>query len=152
MYGWYDSVIAQMGQIDPTMPIYISDAWNFGQCVSYCNGKNSLKAGKGTSPVVIDTHLYWAFTDDDKRKSPSQITQEVQTKLSELDGHDGNVIDHGAVGVVIGEYSCVLTDDSWGKAAASDKGRLVHDFGQSQSHRYQSRASGSFFWTYRMVG
>ncbi|KAL1296917.1 hypothetical protein AAFC00_004528 [Neodothiora populina] len=150
MYGWYDHVISQVGGIDYTMPIYISDAWNLGQCVGYCNGKNGLHAGKCANPVVIDTHLYWAFSDDDKKKTPQQITQEASGKLSELDGHDGSVIDHGGMGVVIGEYSCVLTEDSWGKAAAHEKEHLVKEFGQAQSHRYQSRAGGSFFWTYRM--
>lgn len=150
MYGWYDNVISQMSGVDNTMPIYISDAWNLGQAVKYCNGKNSLGSGK-TNPIVIDTHLYWAFSDDDKRKTPQQITQEVHGKLAELDGHDGNVVDHGAAQVVIGEYSCVLTEDSWGKAGGHEKPQLVHGFGQAQSQRYQSRTGGSFFWTYRMV-
>ena len=151
MYGWYDSVISQIGGIDPSVPIYISDAWNLGQCVNYCKGKNSLQAGKNANPVVIDTHLYWAFTDDDKRKNPSQISQEASTKLSELDGNDGAVTDGKAIGVVIGEYSCVLTEDSWAKAGGHEKEGLVKQFGQSQSHRYQTRGGGSFFWTYRMV-
>lgn len=151
MYNWYDSVIGQMNGIDSSMPIYISDAWNLAKCVKYCNGKNSLQAGRSANPIVIDTHLYWAFSDDDKRKSPQQITQEASNKLSELDGHSGAVIDHGAIGVVIGEYSCVLTEDSWGKIAKEQKDGAVQKFGQTQSQRYQSRAGGSFFWTYRMV-
>ncbi|GAB7352062.1 hypothetical protein MBLNU459_g2569t1 [Dothideomycetes sp. NU459] len=147
MYDWYDSAISQMGGIDDTMPIYISDAWNLGQAVKYCKGKNGL--GSGTSnPIVIDTHLYWAFSDDDRKKAPQQITQEVHGKLGELS--DGNVVDNGAAQVVVGEYSCVLTEDSWGKASGDQKGHLVHEFGQAQSQRYQSRAGGSFFWTYRM--
>jgi len=151
MYGWYDSVISQIGGVDSSIPIYISDAWNFSQCVGYVNGKNSLQAGKNANPVVIDTHLYWAFTDEDKRKHPSQISREASTKLSELDGHEGAVTDNKAVGVVIGEYSCVMTEDSWSKAGGNEKEGLVREFGQSQSKRYQSRAGGSFFWTYRMV-
>lgn len=150
MYRWYDDTIAQISGIDSTLPIYISDAWNLGKAVGYSNSKNSLKAGRNANPIVIDTHLYWAFSDDDKRKNPSQIIREASGKLSELDGHDGAVTDHGAVGVVIGEYSCVLTEDSWGKAAGHEKEGLVQQFGQAQSQRYQSRSGGSFFWTYRM--
>lgn len=149
MYEWYGKVIAEIGSIDNTMPLYISDAWNLGQAAGYSNGRNSLRAGM-TNPIVIDTHLYWAFSDDDKRKAPQQIIQEVPGKLSGLDGHDGNVVDHGAAQAVVGEYSCVLTEDSWAKAAG-EKDRLVVEFGQAQSHTYQHRAGGSFFWTYRMV-
>lgn len=151
MYNWYDTVIGQVGGIDHSLPIYISDAWNLSKCISYCNGKNHLKAGRNANPIIIDTHLYWAFTDEDKRKTPSQIAHEASGKLSELDGHDGSVVDKGAVGVVVGEYSCVLTEDSWAKAAANEKEGLVKQFGQAQTQRYQSRAGGSFFWTYRMV-
>jgi hypothetical protein len=150
MYGWYDSVIGQIGGIDNTVPLYISDAWNLGPAVGYVNGKNSLHAGRA-NPIVIDTHLYWAFSDDDKKKNPSQIANEARSKLSELDGHDGNVVDKGAAQVIIGEYSCVLTEDSWAKAAAHEKDNLVREFGQAQTQRYQQRTGGSFFWTYRMV-
>lgn len=149
MYKWYDRVIAEIGSIDNTMPLYISDAWNLSQAIGYCNGRNSLQAGTA-NPIVIDTHLYWAFSDDDKRKSPQQITQEVSGKLGELDGKDGSVTDHGAAQMVVGEYSCVLTEDSWGKRGVHPKEKLVNDFGQAQSQRYQQRAGGSFFWTYRM--
>lgn len=150
MYGWYDSVVAQIGGIDNTIPLYISDAWNLGAAVGYTNGKNSLHAGRA-NPIVIDTHLYWAFSDDDKKKNPSQIANEARSKLSELDGRDGNVVDNGAAQVVVGEYSCVLTEDSWAKAAAQEKENLVREFGQAQTQRYQQRTGGSFFWTYRMV-
>ena len=27
MYAWYDSVIAQISSIDPSIPLYISDGW-----------------------------------------------------------------------------------------------------------------------------
>jgi aryl-phospho-beta-D-glucosidase BglC (GH1 family) len=150
MYGWYDSVIGQIVGIDNTVPLYISDAWNLGPAVGYINGKNSLHAGRA-NPIVIDTHLYWAFSDDDKKKNPSQIANEARSKLSELDGHDGNVVDNGAAQVVVGEYSCVMTEDSWAKASANEKENLVREFGQAQTQRFQQKTGGSFFWTYRMV-
>ena len=149
MYEWYDIVLAELSRVDPTMPIYISDAWDLGRAASWSQGKNNLRAGQA-NPVVVDTHLYWAFSDDDKRKTPQQITQEVHTKLSKLDGKDGSVIDHGAAQAVVGEYSCVLTEDSWGKSQGVPKDQLVREFGNAESQRFQHRAGGSFFWTYRM--
>jgi len=150
MYKWYDEVISQIGGIDNTMPIYISDAWNLGEAAKYSNKRNSV-ANRNGNPVVIDTHLYWCFSDEDKRKSPQEIAQnDVPNKLRDLDAHDGSVVDKGAAQAVVGEYSCVLAEESWGKGGGQSKEDLVRAFGQAQSRRYQEKAGGSFFWTYRM--
>ncbi|KAK0322070.1 Glucan 1,3-beta-glucosidase 3 [Friedmanniomyces endolithicus] len=119
------------------------------KAASWSHGHNSLRAGQ-SNPVVIDTHLYWCFSDEDKRKSPLQIAQEVGGKLSSLDGKDGSVIDHGAAQAVVGEYSCVLGEESWAKGGGASKDDLVRQFGNAESSHFQQRAGGSFFWTYRM--
>ncbi|KAL1590990.1 hypothetical protein WHR41_00271 [Cladosporium halotolerans] len=149
MYEWYDEVIGEISRIDPTMPIYVSDGWNLNRCADWSLNPNSLKY-QTLNPVVVDTHYYWAFTDDDKKKTPQQITDEVHGKLGELDGKDGSIVDRGAVQAIVGEYSCVLTEDSWAKSGGASKDDLVRGFGNAQSQRYQSRSGGSFFWTYRM--
>ncbi|KAK3073948.1 Glucan 1,3-beta-glucosidase 3 [Teratosphaeriaceae sp. CCFEE 6253] len=150
MYEWYGHVLTELAKVDPTLPVYISDAWDLGKAISWTQGHNTLKAGHLNNPVVIDTHFYWCFSDADKQKSPQQITQEVGTKLSRLDGKDGSVLDHGAAQAIVGEYSCVLGEGSWAKGGGTSKDDLVRQFGNAQSHRYQQRAGGSFFWTYRM--
>ena len=92
-----------------------------------------------------------ASATKNKHKSPQEITFEAQSKLSELDGKDGSVADRGAAQVIVGEYSCVLAEDSWAKARHNvPKEQLVRDFGAAQCQTYQRRAGGSFFWTYRM--
>ncbi|KAF1919151.1 glycoside hydrolase superfamily [Ampelomyces quisqualis] len=150
MYEWYDQCISAVSAIDPTIPVIISDGWNLAKAIEYSLRKNSLDPERPTAPVVIDTHYYWAFTDNDKKKSPQQVTSEVLTKLSELDGKEGSVVDRGATQVLVGEYSCVLTQDSWAKCNATSKEECVAAFGQAQSKRYQQRAGGSFFWTWKM--
>ena len=150
MYDWYDHVLSEVSRIDPTMPIYVSDAWNLARAVGWVQEKNSIHTTPDCNPVVIDTHLYWAFSDQDKQKAPQQVIYEVHSKLSELDGKDGSVSDRGAAQVVVGEYSCVLADDSWAKAHGTPKDQLVRQFGEAQSQRYQHRAGGCMFWTYRM--
>ena len=100
--------------------------------------------------MVVDTHYYWAFTDQDKAKTPQQIIGEAGTKLEQLDGKEGSVHDRGAVQVIVGEYSCVMTEDSWAKGGGVPKEELVRQFGQAQSRRYQEKAGGSFFWTWKM--
>jgi aryl-phospho-beta-D-glucosidase BglC (GH1 family) len=149
MYEWYDECVAAVSGVDPGIPIIISDGWNLSKAVDWSLQKNSIYS-EVQSPVIIDTHYYWAFTEDDKAKSPQQIIQEASTKLGQLDGKEGSVHDRGAVQVVVGEYSCVMTEDSWAKSNGVPKDQLVKQFGQAQSRRYQQRAGGSFFWTWKM--
>lgn len=149
MYEWYDECIAAISAIDHSIPILISDGWNLQKAIEYSLRKNSINNDR-QAPVVVDTHYYWAFTDDDKKKSPQEITDECGTKLSPLDGKEGSVVDRGAVQVVVGEYSCVLTEDSWAKRGNSSKEECVQNFGHAQSKRWQHRAGGSFFWTWKM--
>ena len=150
MYEWYENVLSEMSRIDSRLPIYVSDGWNLNRAVSWGQSKNSLQATP-CNPVVVDTHYYWCFTDQDKNKSPHEITNEVQSKLSEIDGKDGSVSDRGATQAVVGEYSCVLDERSWSKRRGeASKEQLVRNFGNAESQRFQHRAGGSFFWTYRM--
>jgi aryl-phospho-beta-D-glucosidase BglC (GH1 family) len=150
MYEWYDQCIAAISAVDPTIPIIISDGWNLNKSIEYSLGKNTVDAQKPTAPIVIDTHYYWAFTDADKKKTPQEVTSEVSTKLSELNGKEGSVIDRGAVQVIVGEYSCVLTEDSWARCNGKSREECVANFGRAQSKRWQDRAGGSFFWTWKM--
>jgi aryl-phospho-beta-D-glucosidase BglC (GH1 family) len=149
MYDWYDQCIAAISAIDPTVPVVISDGWNLSRAIDYSLQKNSMNVSNPTSPVIIDTHYYWAFTDEDKRKSPQEITAEVDSKLKELDGKDGSVIERGAVQIVVGEYSCVLTEDSWAKCNTSRE-EGIKRFGHAQNTRWQQRSGGGFFWTWKM--
>ncbi|KAK5165943.1 Glucan 1,3-beta-glucosidase 3 [Saxophila tyrrhenica] len=150
MYTWYDKVLAEASHIDPTMPIYVSDGWILEKALAWSQGHNNAHTRSACNPVVIDTHLYWAFSDADKAKDPQTIIHEVPSRLAELDGKDGDVQARGAAQVVIGEYSCVLTEDSWANSHGVPKQDLVFQFGNAQSQRYQQRSGGSFFWTYRM--
>lgn len=150
MYDWYDDCIAAISAIDPDIPVVISDAWNLGKAVEYSLSKNTAYPSEPTCPVLVDTHLYWCFTDAHKQKTPQQIIDEVPKKLSQLDGKEGSILDRGAMQVIIGEYSCVLSEDSWAKAGDASKTDLVQKFGANQSRRYQNRAGGAFFWTWKM--
>ncbi|KAF2264928.1 glycoside hydrolase [Lojkania enalia] len=150
MYEWYDNCVSAISAIDPSIPVIISDGWNLGKAVEYSLQKNSVISSRPISPVIIDTHYYWAFSDKHKAMSPQDIVADVNTKLSELDGKEGSVIDRGAVQIIVGEYSCVLTEDSWAKRGDTPKEALVNQFGQAQSQKWQQRSGGSFFWTLKM--
>jgi len=146
MWDWYDNVIAELSQIDASMPVYISDAWKLDPAASWSQKHNSVR--NRSSPVVVDTHNYWCFGDDGK--SPQDVIGEIAGKFSGLDGKEGSVADRGAAQAIVGEYSCVLGERSWANNGGVSKEELVRQFGNTQSQVYQQRAGGSFFWTYRM--
>jgi hypothetical protein len=153
LYAWYDECIESISSIDASIPVVISDAWNLPQAVEYSLNKNNAYPSTPTCPLLIDTHVYWAFSPADKQKTPQQIIEEVPTQLCALDGREGSIIDRGAVQTIVGEYSCVFSADSWAKEAnlsQTEKERLVHSFGAAQSKRYQQRTAGAFFWTWKM--
>ncbi|KAI9837963.1 MAG: hypothetical protein M1819_006117 [Sarea resinae] len=150
MYQWYDSVIAAISQVDPTMPLYISDAWNLAPALEYSNKKNSLNNGLGSNPVVVDTHKYYTFSDADKSQSPQQIIGKIPGALDAQNGKEGNVVDHGAGQVIVGEYSCTLDGQTWSKVSDGERPGLTVQFGRAQSQLWQQRTGGSYFWTYKM--
>ncbi|KAL5116871.1 Glucan 1,3-beta-glucosidase 3 [Pleosporales sp. CAS-2024a] len=125
MYEWYDQCIAAISPVDPTILVVVTDGWNLSKSIEYCLGKNSVYALHPTAPVVIDTHYYWAFTDQDKQKSSQEITDHVPSKLSELNGKEGSVIDRGAAQVIV-------------------------DLVMLKVSNFNSVPGGSFFWTWEM--
>ena len=149
LYDYYDDAISIISKTDSSIPLYISDGWDLSRALNYANTKNTRTSL--TNPIIVDTHKYWAFTDADKAKSPQQIIQEVHTQFSELSGREGSVSEHRCGQVVVGEYSCALSEESWAKVSKSDRNALGIAFGRAQSRRWQEKAGGSFFWTWKMV-
>ena len=145
MYEWYDSVIAAISAVNKSVPIYISDAWNLSPALSYIQSKN-----KSTSnPIIVDTHRYYTYSASDQSQSPRQIIDRIPNELNELQGKQGNVFDNGAATVLVGEYSCVLSEPTWSQAPAGDRPALTKQFGQAQSRRWQ-QYGGCSFWTFKM--
>ncbi|MCJ1440122.1 MAG: Glucan 1,3-beta-glucosidase 3 [Stictis urceolatum] len=151
MYAWYDKVRSKIAAIDPSMPLYISDAWDLNSALEYSVSRNSTEgAGIPACPFVVDTHKYWTFGAEDTRRNPRDIIGSVPGSLDALNNL-GNVCDkHGSAAVFVGEYSCVLAGSTWEQAPGDQHDGLKRDFGQAQSKTWQARASGSAFWTYRM--
>lgn len=152
LYEWYDEAIEAVSKIDSNLPIIVSDAWDLKRAIRYSLKKNAAFPKQTINPIIIDTHMYWCFSDADKQKTPQAVIREVPSKFTELDGKEGSVTDRGAVQVIVGEYSTVLSDDTWVKHsdASKEKEELVKIFGAEQSLRYQQRTGGAFFWTWKM--
>ena len=150
MYQWYDKTISAISAIDSTIPIYVSDGWDLRRCLEWSMKWNGVSNAL-SNPIIIDTHKYWTFSEKDTSRDPHAIIGQISTELGELNDLAGNVFDHkGAPGVFIGEYSCTLAPQTWARVSDSDRSHLVGKFGQSQSQKWQERATGATFWTYKM--
>lgn len=146
LWNFYDRAIAAIRAIDCTIPIYLSDAWRLPSAADEVAKRNSLSSN--LNPLILDTHLYFCFSDADKSLSPEQIVSSASNSLSSLP--TGEVHTRGAAPVVVGEYSAVMSEPSWSRAPGSERDRLVSDFAQTQARTHQARAAGAFFWTFAM--
>ena len=93
MYRLYDDALIKLAEIDPTLPIYISDAWDLGRALEYAQTKNSVK-GKASNPVIVDTHKYYTFAEKHTSRSPQELIAEVSKELSQLNDSNDNVFEN----------------------------------------------------------
>ncbi|KFY27770.1 hypothetical protein V493_03326 [Pseudogymnoascus sp. VKM F-4281 (FW-2241)] len=146
LHEWYDDVLRATQDIDSTMPIYVSDAWDLDGSLKWIESRRH----RGGNPVVMDTHKYYTFSDADRAKAPQHIISQVPQELGEIDKYAGSVHDRGAAQIIVGEYSCVLDGQTWSRSDPSQKDDLVRQFGKSQSSKWQEKTGGSYFWTAKM--
>ena len=93
MYRLYDDALIKIAAIDPTLPVYISDAWDLGRALKYAQTKNSV-TGKASNPVIVDTHKYYTFAEKHTSRSPQELIAEVSKELSQLNESNGNVFEN----------------------------------------------------------
>lgn len=149
LYEWYENVLRGIAEVDDQVPVYISDAWDLERCLKWVGQKRELGEGH-RNPVVVDAHRYYTFTEKDHNQSPQEIIARIPGELGQLRGHEGGLVGRGAAQIVIGEWSCVMDGKTWARAPAEDKAALTKQFGHAQSHRWQEKAGGSYFWTMKM--
>lgn len=98
---------------------------------------------------MVDIHKYYCFDAPNKGRSPAEIASAIPGELSEL-------VPYGQreVGTVIGEYSCVLAEETWARADAASRPALVRQLGHAEAQRWEKDLrpvnGGSFFWTAKM--
>lgn len=141
---YYGAVIALIRAHDDSTPIVISDGWWPDQWVKWVqkHQPNELDS----IGVVVDSHCYRCFSDDDKKKLAPQIIGDLEKDLlTNLTG-DGKGVDF-----MVGEYSCVIDGALWDRDGAHEKrDDYVVDYGRRQLDLFARRAKfGSFFWTYK---
>jgi hypothetical protein len=134
-----------VGEVDGSVPVYVSDGWDLGRALKWTNGRRGVR-----NPMVVDTHKYYTFSDKDRSQTPAEIIGRIPKELSELDGKEGSISARGEAQVIVGEYSCVLDGQTWDRVRVEEKEGYVKQFGQAQSSKWQERAGGAYFWTFKM--
>lgn len=133
---YYANAALNITRIDPILPLIISDGWWPQQFADWINSSKKL-----TSFFIVDTHMYHCFSDKDKMKDPHTIVNELK---------ESSVLPSDKADFMIGEYSCVLDTQTWGKFNSNDisKDDIIKKFGNEQVSNFNKYAHfGSFFWT-----
>ena len=151
MYDFYNLMIQRISDMDPTLPIYISDAWNLERTIQWLAPRSATMSGT-VCPVIIDTHKYYCHDEAFRRKSPQHIVAEVQRELGFLPSLKGEILTKGAIDVIVGEWSNVMSAETWRKVSGADHIVLRNQFGQIQSKRWRLVSSGHYFWTLKSHG
>lgn len=129
---YYEKAIKAINKIDPNLPIIISDGWWPEQWADWLQKTNS------DSSVIVDTHIYRCFSDEDKSKSAEQIIKDLNKTVN---------LPYDKADFMVGEFSCVLDEQTWSKTKG-DRKTWVEEFGKEQIKTFNKVASwGWFFWT-----
>jgi hypothetical protein len=144
MYAWYEDVISEIGKVDESMPVYISDGWDLKGAVEWCNNRKAF-GNWARNPVVMDTHRYFTFSEKDRSQSPHQIIGRTDGQLGEFDVKSGSLSDRGEAQVVVGEWSCLMDGQTRGRVGPEQREGLIKQFGQTQSKKWQQKAGGNYF-------
>ena len=147
MWEWYGDVVRAVREVDVGLPLYVSDGWDLRRGLEWCARVN--REGMGC-PIGVAVPKYFFFTEADNKESPNQIIQRVGSEMGDVLAGIGNVVEKGAVQVMVVEWSCAMSGETWTRAGEEDRIELVRRFGRAQNEQWRKRAGGAFFWTAKM--
>jgi len=150
LYDWYADVTDSIHDVAPSLPLYVSDGWNLKKALGWTASQNAVSKYGRSNPLVVDTHKYYTFSEEDRNKTPQEIISVVPQALQPASDLGGSVHDRGAAQAFIGEWSCVLDGRTWGRVGAQDKDGLVQQFGKFQCESWAAGSGGHTFWTAKM--
>ncbi|QLG70433.1 hypothetical protein HG535_0A03720 [Zygotorulaspora mrakii] len=129
---YYSRAVKSVKSIDESLPVVISDGWWPQQWSDW------LEKEKLDTSVVIDSHVYRCFSDDDKSKNADSICKDIPNSIN---------FPRDKADYVVGEFSCVLDGETWSKTKET-RDECVKKFGNSEIKQFSQVASwGWFFWT-----
>ena len=128
--------IATMRAISPAaqaFPLYIHDGFNLEQF--------SWLISNRTDFVVEDHHSYFVFTPQDDSEPASQHTSDVRYSIADSLAAASY---RNKRNLIIGEFSCALTDQSLEGEKDTEEAR--REFCTGQTDIYQNTTAGWAFW------
>lgn len=139
-WTYYGEALRAIREVNPDIPVVISDGWDPSGWIDFLRHKE-MKLGKGkTLGVELDTHVYRCFSDADKSKAANQHADEAADAVPDAADAD----------LIVGEYSCVLDEQSW--KHGGDRHEIVKRFGNKQMDGFHRTArAGVYFWTYKFA-
>jgi glucan 1,3-beta-glucosidase len=94
------------------------------------------------SNVMLDTHLYQVFTEDDRKRNAAQHIEEATKRKSHIDAIQNQLW------AVVGEWTVALTPESLKGLSPLQTDLAKRAFGAAQLLSYEA-SHGWFFWNYK---
>lgn len=130
--NYYYKAIKAIQNVDSSIPVVISDGWWPQQWADWVQ-----KHGLATT-VVVDSHVYRCFSDEDKSKSVQEITGDLPNTVN---------FPKDQADYMVGEFSCVLDTNTW-NMTQGDRQKLVQRYGTTETSVFANVCGwGWFFWT-----
>src|SRR6202042_526815 len=100
---WYNNAIQELRDIDPGMPIYISDCWQTDDYAEYI-----ASVPQSQSIIALDHHLYRCFTSADTHIPISQHTRsltDANAATPQLFARVSSKLSSCSSAIIVGEWS-----------------------------------------------
>ncbi|MDF2439037.1 MAG: glucan 1,3-beta-glucosidase [Abditibacteriota bacterium] len=95
------------------------------------------------SHVVLDTHLYQAYTDEDRKRSPMEHVAFALDRKKHLDAMSGQLW------TMVGEWSIALPSEIWKGRNSFEIENAKRAYGAAQLLSYDT-TQGWFYWNYKL--
>ncbi|KAL1948719.1 hypothetical protein VTO73DRAFT_10525 [Trametes versicolor] len=141
--AWYRDAFRAVREIDPDLPLYISDAWQTDNYTGFIKTAD-------TPFVVLDHHLYRCFTSEDTAMPAAEHARRLRDGgegTPQLFARVAGELEGAGGGLVIGEWSAALNPGSL--HGASDERQEKRAYVEAQLQLYEQHCAGWFFWTYK---
>ena len=145
--NWYSRAMRELRDIDPGIPIYISDCW---QTDEYAEFLASLP--QFSSITALDHHLYRCFTSVDTHIPISQHTRsltDAEATTPQTFARVSSNLSSCSSGIVVGEWSGAVNPCSLQGMSAENETNARREYIVAQLDLYERYCAGWFFWTYK---
>lgn len=150
--AFYDAALGPIRHADKnlqvtSLPIYVSDAWTLDWYTEQFGGNVRCRP---LNQLVVDHHLYRAFTGEDHKTRCAQHAAQARPVEGGTYKYFKSNSDKGNGNLIVGEWSAALHHTSFD--ANEDKRTQQADWAQSQLALFEHTCGGNFYWTLKKEG